>query len=281
LSRACLSANLTVQITRTLTMKKRKSMPLEIVTIPCLSDNYAFLAHDGKSGDTAVIDIPEAAPILQTLKEKGWTLTHVLITHHHWDHVGGLNEVLAAFPEARVHGAKADYGRLPPLHVPLAEGDTLSIGDEAGAVIDVSGHTVGHIAYHFPVSKVMFTADSLMALGCGRVFEGTKPQMFESLSKLAALPADTLVCSGHEYTAANARFAMTIEPDNSALISRYKDIDAARAANKPTVPSLLSLELETNPFLRAAEPSVQRHLGMEGADPVEVFAEIRTRKDNF
>lgn len=256
-------------------------MPLEIVTIPCLSDNYAFLAHDKNSGDTAIVDIPEATPILEAVQERGWILTHVLITHHHWDHVGGLNEVLAAFPEAQVYGAKADYGRLPPLHVALADGDSLSIGAEAGSVIDVSGHTVGHVAYHFPQSKVVFTADSLMALGCGRVFEGTKPQMWDSLSKLAALPRDTLVCSGHEYTAANGRFAITIEPDNPNLISRIADIDAAREANLPTVPSLLSLELDTNPFLRAAEPSVQRHLGMTGAAPVDVFSEIRTRKDNF
>lgn len=256
-------------------------MPLEIVTIPCLSDNYAFLAHDPASGDTAVIDVPEAGPILDALKTHGWSATHILITHHHWDHVGGLNGVLEAFPNAKIVGAKADYGRLPPLHVAVSEGETIVIGGEAGMVIDVSGHTVGHIAYHFPASKAVFTADSLMALGCGRVFEGTKPQMWESLSKLAALPPDTLVCSGHEYTQTNARFAATIDPDNPALISRIKDVDAARASNKPTVPSLLSLELETNPFLRASEPSVQRRLGMEGADPSEVFAEIRTRKDNF
>lgn len=256
-------------------------MPLEIVTVPCLSDNYAFLAHDPGSGETALVDVPEAAPLLQALADRDWRLTHILITHHHWDHVGGLNDVLAAFPEARVHGARADTGRLPPLHVALDEGDTVTLGGERGTVIDVSGHTVGHIAYHFPVSKVVFTADSLMALGCGRVFEGTKPQMWDSLSKLARLPEDTLVCSGHEYTAANGRFALTIDPDNPALISRMKDIDAARASNTPTVPSLLSLELATNPFLRAADPAVQRNLDMVGADPSDVFAEIRTRKDNF
>ena len=148
-------------------------MPLEIVTIPCLSDNYAFLAHDAASGDTALVDIPEAAPILAELTARGWTLSHILITHHHWDHVGGLNEVREAHPDAKVYGAQADYGRLPPLDTALAEGDSLSIGGEAGTVIDVSGHTVGHIAYHFPESGVVFTADSLMALGCGRVFEGT------------------------------------------------------------------------------------------------------------
>lgn len=256
-------------------------MPLEIITIPCLSDNYAYLAHDAQSGDTAVIDIPEAAPILKAAAKRGWKITHVLITHHHWDHVGGLDEVLATFPDARVFGARADLERLPPLHVALDEGDTVSIGAETGTVMDVSGHTLGHIAYYFADSDVVFTADSLMALGCGRVFEGTKPQMWESLSKLAALPGNTVVCSGHEYTQANARFALTIEPDNPALISRCKEIDAARAAGNPTVPSLLSVELDTNPFLRAAIPSLQRHLGMDGADPSQVFAEIRSRKDNF
>lgn len=255
-------------------------MPLEIVTIPCLSDNYAFLAHDAASGETAVIDIPEAAPILQALKTRGWTLSHVLITHHHWDHIGGLNEVLAEHP-AKVVGAKADMGRLPPLAQMVEEGDSVTIGNETGHVIDVSGHTVGHVAYHFPESQAVFTADSLMALGCGRVFEGTPPQMWESLSKLAALPPETIVYSGHEYTQANGRFAITIEPDNAALISRIRDIDTARADNTPTVPSALSLELATNPFLRAGVPEVQQNVGMAGADPAAVFAEIRARKDNF
>jgi hydroxyacylglutathione hydrolase len=256
------------------------AMPLEIITVPCLSDNYAFLAHDATTGDTAVIDIPEAAPILATLKEKGWTLTHVLITHHHWDHIGGLNDVLAQYP-AKVVGAKADAGRLPPLDLAVSEGDSIQIGNETGHIIDVSGHTVGHIAFHFPTSSAVFTADSLMAMGCGRVFEGTMSQMWNSLSKLAALPADTIVYSGHEYTQTNAAFAMTIEPHNPALISRVQDIGAARAAGQPTVPSSLALELETNPFLRASQPAVQRLMGMDGADPADVFAEIRARKDRF
>ncbi len=256
-------------------------MPLEIVTIPCLADNYAFLAHDPSSGETAVIDIPEASPILAALSERGWTLSHVLITHHHWDHVGGLEEVLAAFPRAKVIGAKNDEERLPPLGQAVREGDRISIGDDTGIVIDVSGHTVGHIAFHFPDSKVVFTADSLMALGCGRVFEGTPEQMWASLSKLAALPPDTLVCSGHEYTQANGKFAATIEPDNPDLTSRLRDIETARAAGLPTVPSLLGLELATNPFLRATDPGVQKNVGMEGADPSAVFAEIRGRKDRF
>ncbi len=255
-------------------------MPLDIVTIPCLSDNYAYLAHDPATGSTALIDIPEAAPILAALKKRGWTLDQILITHHHWDHVGGLNEVLAEYP-AKVVGAQADAGRLPPLDLALEEGDTVTIGSETGEVFDVSGHTIGHIAFHFPGSAALFTADSLMALGCGRVFEGTFPQMWESLSKLAALPRETMVYSGHEYTAANARFAITVDPANAALKARMAEIETARAAGRPTVPSQLELELDTNPFLRAADPAIAAHLGLAGAPAVEVFSEIRRRKDAF
>ncbi len=255
-------------------------MPLEILTIPCLSDNYAFLAHDKASGETALIDAPEAAPILAALADTGWRLTQVLLTHHHWDHVEGLAEILAAHP-AKVTGAAADAHRLPPLDVQVTEGDCVKIGTETGQVIDVSGHTVGHIAYFFPDTPAVFTADSLMALGCGRVFEGTMAQMWGSLSKLAALPPETVVYSGHEYTQANGRFAATIDPDNPALQQRIRDIAAAREAGQPTVPSTLEQELATNPFLRAGDARIQAHLGMEGADAAEVFAEIRARKDRF
>ncbi|MGI9368844.1 MAG: hydroxyacylglutathione hydrolase [Ruegeria sp.] len=255
-------------------------MPLEIVTIPCLSDNYAFLAHDSESGDTALIDAPEAKPVLATLKQRGWQLSHILLTHHHWDHVDGLAEVLESFP-ATVIGAAADAHRLPALDLKVSEGDTFQTGGEPVEVLDVSGHTVGHIAFHMPQSRAVFTADSLMALGCGRLFEGSAPQMWRSLGKLAALPDETLVCSGHEYTQANANFAKTIEPQNLELQKRITDIAEARAAGKPTVPSILALEKATNPFLRAAEPGIQANLGMAGADPEAVFAEIRARKDSF
>jgi hydroxyacylglutathione hydrolase len=255
-------------------------MPLEILTIPCLTDNYAFLAHDAASGETALVDVPEAAPILEVLAERGWTLSQVLLTHHHADHVQGLDQILTAHP-AKVIGAAADAHRLPPLDVAVAEGDTVRIGGEIGHVLDVSGHTVGHIAFHFPESRAVFTADSLMALGCGRLFEGTAEQMWVSLGKLAALPADTLVYSGHEYTQANGRFAVTVDPDNPDLAARIKDIADARARSEPTVPSLLSLELATNPFLRATDAKVQENVGLPGADPVAVFAEIRARKDRF
>ena len=255
-------------------------MSLQILTIPCLSDNYAYIAHDSDTGQTLVVDVPEAGPLLHALDEKGWTLTHVLLTHHHYDHVDGLADLLAKAP-AQVIGAVADVHRLPSLDVALSEGDSFAIGAHTGHVIDVSGHTVGHIAVHFPSSSAVFTADSLMALGCGRVFEGTIPQMWASLQKLAALPPETIVYSGHEYTQSNARFALTVDPENSALISRAAAVNDARDRGKPTVPSTLAEELATNPFLRATDPGIKSHLGMIGADPADVFAEIRTRKDCF
>ncbi|WP_300036482.1 hydroxyacylglutathione hydrolase [uncultured Roseobacter sp.] len=255
-------------------------MALELVTIPCLSDNYAFLLHDTGTGDTALIDIPAAGPILAELARRGWTLSDVWITHHHDDHVQGLGEVLAAHP-ARVTGAAADAHRLPPLDVQVADGDTLEFAGNTVAVMDVSGHTVGHVAYYIPAANTVFTADSLMALGCGRLFEGTAEQMWGSLTKLMALPADTLVCSGHEYTAGNAKFALTIDPDNPELISRNEQITVARATGVPTVPSTLALERATNPFLRASDPGIRSRLGMTDASDAGVFAEIRARKDAF
>jgi hydroxyacylglutathione hydrolase len=255
-------------------------MPLDLVTIPCLSDNYAFLIHDAASGETAVIDVPEAAPILAVLRQRGWTLTQILLTHHHADHIQGVAELRAA-TGAKVAGNAADAHRLPPLDLALHEGQTVQVGAETGTVIDVSGHTLGHIAFHFPASALVFTADSLMACGCGRLFEGTGPQMWTSLSKLAALPPETLVCSGHEYTASNARFALSLEPDNQALISRVAAIADARDKGQPTVPSRLSEELATNPFLRASLPQMKARLGLSEASDAAVFTEIRARKDRF
>jgi hydroxyacylglutathione hydrolase len=252
----------------------------EIVTIPCLKDNYAFLLHDPASGATAVIDVPEVAPISAALAARGWRLTDIIITHHHGDHIDGVPALRAA-TGAQVWGAAADAHRLPPLDHALHDGNTVRIGGLTGHVIDVPGHTVGHIALHFPQAGAVFTADSLMALGCGRLFEGTAAQMWASLSRLAALPPDTLVCSGHEYTASNGRFALSIDPDNPALISRVRAVQAARDAHRPTVPSSLREELATNPFLRAADADLARRLGMEDADPAAVFARIRSLKDAF
>lgn len=255
-------------------------MPLVLVTIPCRTDNYTYLIHDAGTGATAVIDVPETAPILAALKARGWQLTDILITHHHSDHIDGVNELRAA-TGAKVTGASADAHRLPPLDLSVAEGDTVKVGAEAGTVLDVSGHTLGHIAYHFPASGLVFTADSLMACGCGRLFEGTAETMWRSLSKLARLPPDTLVCSGHEYTASNIRFALSLEPRNAALISRAAGVTEARQKGLPTVPSRLSEELATNPFLRASLPSMKAEVGMADAADAAVFGEIRARKDRF
>lgn len=255
-------------------------MPVDIVTVPCLSDNYAFLLHDTQSGETALVDVPEAAPILSELNARGWALSEVWITHHHADHVQGLNDILAVHP-AKVRGASSDAHRLPKLDIALDDEDHFMFGPHDVRVMDVSGHTVGHIAYYLGAGEAVFTADSLMALGCGRLFEGTPAQMWTSLSKLAALPASTEVYSGHEYTAANARFALTIDPDNPDLISRAADIAAKSSAGEPTVPSKLSLEIETNPFLRPSDKGIRERLNMETAPDAEVFAEIRARKDAF
>lgn len=255
-------------------------MPLEIVTIPCLKDNYAFLLHSEDSGETAVIDVPEATPIIAALEHRGWQLSEIWITHHHWDHVDGVAELKEA-TGAKVIGAEADAERLPPLNHAVKDGEVYRFAGADVHIIDVPGHTVGHIAYHVPDAKAVFTADSLMAMGCGRLFEGTAKQMWSSLSKLADLPAETIVCSGHEYTAANAKFAITIESENSDLISRIGAIEKDRAAGRPTVPSTLAEELATNPFLRAHLPSVKAALDMNDASDAEVFSEIRGRKDAF
>ena len=255
-------------------------MALELVTIPCLKDNYAYLLHDAASGDTTLIDVPEAAPILAVLKSRGWQLDQILLTHHHWDHIDGVAAVVEA-TSATIIGAEADAHRLPPLSRSLIEGDIVQIGEEYGHVIDVPGHTLGHIAFYFPDSGYAFTADSLMAGGCGRLFEGTPLQMWQSLAKLAVLPPETLICSGHEYTTSNLAFAASIEPDNIALQARIARVAKARAERRATVPSRLSGELATNPFLRAHLPHIKRGLGILDATDAESFTEIRTRKDKF
>lgn len=251
-------------------------MSFEIVTVPCRSDNYAFLIHG--NGKTALVDVPEAAPIAAELEKRGWSLDEIWITHHHNDHIDGVDELRAG---TLVRGAAADAHRLPDLDEAHGDGDVFDFAGSEVRVMDVSGHTVGHIAFHLADAKAAFTADSLMALGCGRVFEGTMPQMWESLSKLSALPRDTMIYSGHEYTEANARFALTIEPDNPELLARVERIAQLRANGEPTVPSMLSEELATNPFLRAGLSGVKSNLNMSGANDENVFAEIRHRKDSF
>jgi len=255
-------------------------MTLEIETIPCLADNYAFLVHDRKSGATALFDAPEAWPVQRELQERNWQLTHIFLTHHHADHIDAVGELVAAYhPE--VIGAARDARRLPPLSTAVEPGQTYDMWGRAVQVIDAAGHTTGHVAYYMPRAGAVFSGDSLMALGCGRLFEGTAEQMWETLTRISALPDDTMVCSGHEYTAANGRFAVTIEPGNAALAQRNRTTAAARALGNPTVPSSLALEKATNPFLRAGRPEVKLGLGMEDRPDAEVFARIRDAKDHF
>lgn len=255
-------------------------MTLEVHMFPCLSDNYGFLVHDSATGATATVDTPEADAINAALEEKGWTLSHILNTHHHFDHAGG-NEALKARWGCTIVGAANDAERIPGIDVRVAEGDEVSLGESRAAVIEVPGHTSGHIAYHFAEDGLAFVGDTLFALGCGRLFEGSPAQMWSSLSKLMALPDDTVVYCAHEYTQANAAFAVTVEPDNAALAARAREIAELRAAGTPTVPTSIGVEKATNPFLRPASLDLRRTLAMEEADIVEVFAETRRRKDHF
>lgn len=255
-------------------------MPLDLVIIPCLNDNYTYLLHDPETGATAVIDVPDAAPVQAALAERGWSLTDILITHHHHDHVGGVDALRKA-TGARVTGAAADDHRLPQLDQSVVPGDVIQLGSETAVVMDAAGHTTGHIAYYFGDSGILCSGDSLMALGCGRLFEGTAEQMWQTLSSFAALPGETRVCSGHEYTQANARFALSVEPENPDLLDRSRRIDLARAEGRPTVPATIAEEQATNPFLRATRSELKTALGMDGAADSEVFAQIRRMKDAF
>lgn len=247
--------------------------PLELVTLRCLADNYAYLLH-GAAG-TVLIDAPEAEPILTELEARGWQLDAILLTHHHDDHIQAVPQIVAA-TGARVIGAAADADRLPPLDLAVAPGEPLEVLGEPVAVIDVPGHTIGHVAFHFPNSGYAFTADSLMALGCGRLFEGDAPTMWQSLTRLNALPGPTLICSGHDYCKGNGAFALSVDPDNPALHARLEAIAAAR---QPCAPATLEEERATNPFLRPA--ALRESLGMIGASDAEVFARLRQMKDAF
>lgn len=255
-------------------------MPVEIVTVPCRSDNYAYILRDGATGQTALVDAPEVAPIVAALDARGWGLDRIWITHHHGDHTEGVAELVAKYGASTV-GHASDAARLPELTLAVSEGDTVSLGETRGRVIDVSGHTIGHIAFILDADKAAFTADSLMALGCGRVFEGTHAMMWDSLSKFLGLPDDMMVYSGHNYGKANGRFALSIEPDNAALQERIARIEAADAAGTPIVPVSMAEERATNPFLRAVEPTVKAAVGLPDADDAIAFAEIRRRKDAF
>jgi hydroxyacylglutathione hydrolase len=251
---------------------------LEIYQFPCLSDNYGFLVHDPQSGETACIDTPETAPIMAALDKTGWTLTHIWNTHHHFDHAGNNEEIKRA-TNCTIIGPAGEADKIPGIDHAVDDGDIVRLGAHEARILNVGGHTLGHIAYH--MDGHAFVGDSLFVLGCGRVFEGTMAQMWASLQKLAALPDGTKIYCAHEYTAGNAAFAVTIDPDNETLQQRVAEITALRQADKPTVPSEIALERATNPFLRAEDAHIQAHLNMQDAAAVDVFAEIRARKDSF
>lgn len=253
---------------------------LEIEQIPVLNDNYVYLLREPASGAVAAVDPSVHEPVLARLAQKHWKLTHVLNTHHHHDHTGG-NLGLKEATGCTVVGYRGDAERIPGIEVQVDDGETYRLGQEDAKVIFIPGHTRGHIAFHFGASHALFCGDTLFSLGCGRLFEGTPAQMWSSLGKLRALPDETRVYCGHEYTQSNARFALTIEPGNQALLARSAEVDAARAKGLATVPSLMKVERAANPFLRADAPGVARAVGLAAADAVEVFAEVRRRKDVF
>ena len=253
---------------------------LKIEQIPVLSDNYVYLLREPQAGITAVVDPAVAAPVLERLGVHGWKLDWILSTHHHVDHTGG-NLELKDETGCRIAGPKADAARIPGIDLGLAEGDRFRLGDAEAEVLKTPGHTSGHLSYWFADAKALFCADTLFSLGCGRLFEGTPELIWRSLSKFAPLPDDALVYCGHEYTQANARFALTVDPDNPALRARAEEVERLRAAGKPTVPSTLGAERAANPFLRPHDPAIRRRLGLEDADDVRVFGELRRRKDAF
>jgi hydroxyacylglutathione hydrolase len=253
-------------------------MPLQVHQFPCLSDNYGYLLHDPDSGETACIDTPDAEAYLREAAGKGWQITQIWNTHWHPDHAGG-NEAIKGATGCSVTAPAGEADKIAGIDRAVGQGDTVEIGGYTANVIDVGGHTMGHIAYHLPDAGIAFVGDAVFALGCGRMFEGTAPQFWESLSRVKALPPETLLYCAHEYTEANARFAAYADPENEALADYVADIGKQRAKGLPTVPATLSRELATNPFLRADDPAMQARWG--GSVPHETFAAIRAAKDSF
>ena len=251
-----------------------------IEIIPCLSDNYAYIIRDEQTNKNILVDAPEHAPIERYLDDKDMNLDFILITHHHSDHIDGINHLKLKY-SPKVIGAKRDRHRLPQLDIEVEEGKQLTIGSKTFDIYDVDGHTVGHIAYSLLEDKALFTGDSLMVMGCGRLFEGSPEDMWKSLEKLKQLPEDFMIYSGHEYTKSNIEFAVTVDPQNEKLLSRRtKELEQLQKG-LPTVPSTLREELDTNPFLRESELSIVDHLDMANLDPISRFAKIRALKDNF
>jgi len=253
---------------------------LTIHMFPCLADNYGYLLHDEEAGVTAAVDTPDAAAIDAQLAAKGWRLTHILNTHHHADHAGG-NLELKRRTGCTIVGPRADAARIPGIDVAVGEGDVVELGSHRAAVFDTPGHTRGHIVYHFAANRAAFVGDTLFALGCGRLFEGTPGQMWSSLQKILQWPDDTRIYCAHEYTQSNARFALTVEPQNRALKERAEAVAQLRAAGRATVPSTLGEERATNPFLRPQSRDLRATIELPGAADVDVFAKTRALKDAF
>jgi hydroxyacylglutathione hydrolase len=253
---------------------------LQIHQFPCLEDNYGYLVHDPASGYTACIDTPEVEAIERALEKKGWTLTHIFNTHHHLDHAGG-NLELKEKTEAVIVGPRKDNSRIPGLDIQLANGDDYRFAEHEVIILETPGHTAGHCIYYFAAAGAAFVGDTLFSLGCGRLFEGTPEEMWTSIQKLMELPDETAVYCAHEYTQANAAFALSVEPNNKDLVKRAAEIDKLRAANKPTVPTTIGLERKTNPFMRPDSAELRENVGLVDGTDVEVFAATRHRKDKF
>lgn len=255
-------------------------MPAATHLFSCLKDNYGVLLHDPETGSTAAIDAPEAAPVDAALSETGWRLTDILVTHHHADHTAGIAE-LKKKHLCRVVAPRKEAGKIPDVDVTVREGDVVQVGALVGRVLETPGHTAGHIAYWFKQDRLAFVGDTLFSVGCGRIIEGTPEMMWNSLLKIRNLPADTQIYCGHEYTASNVHFALTVEPKNPALRARAEEVVRLTEHKRPTIPTTIQQEKSYNPFLRADLHSVAGAIGMEGSPAVQVFATVRARKDKF
>ena len=255
-------------------------MPAQTYLFPCLTDNFGVLLHDPESGATAAIDAPEAKAVEDAVAKTGWRLTDILVTHHHGDHTAGIGALKTHY-KCRVVAPRNEAQRIAQVDETVGEGDTVRIGALEGRVIETPGHTAGHISYFFPKEKLAFVGDTLFSIGCGRVIEGNPEMMWQSLLKLRSLPDDTQLYCGHEYTAANIRFAKTIEPNNKALAARAEEVARLLAAGKPTIPATIGAEKSDNPFLRADVPEVAKSVGLAGSPAWKVFAEIYERKNKF
>lgn len=257
---------------------------MTVAQVPCLDDNYGYLIHDPETGHTAAVDTPDAAAYEKELKSRGWKLSHIFNTHHHWDHTGGNLELKQKNKELKICGPASET--IPGCDVPLAGGDEITSfgGDKTQIqIIDVGGHTNGHIAFYFPNDDILFSGDALFSLGCGKMFEGTPSQFWSSLKRLRSLPDETVVYSAHEYTQGNARFAVSVEPGNAKLVARVEEINNQRKRGEATVPSLLAAEKETNPFLRGdISDEIRKNVGVVSGDSDDVvFGKVRRAKDTF